>query len=100
MLPWQLVRVAGPSMVPTLRHGDWVLVRRGGRPAPGHVVLAQFADLRGTLVVKRLVRWVGLRAELASDNRSAGGDSTAHGLGQVLGRVVWVLTPGRPRKVV
>ena len=30
-MPWFTALVHGPSMAPTLRHGDAVLVRRGGR---------------------------------------------------------------------
>ena len=91
VLPWQLVTVTGPSMVPTLRPGDRVLVRRGGRVTPGDVVIARFADLPSVLVVKRLRSApVDGRADLASDNAAAGGDSRTHGPGEVLGRVVLV----------
>jgi hypothetical protein len=87
VFPWQLVRISGPSMVPTLRTGDLVLVRRGARIRQGDVVLAEFDDLPGILVVKRAVRPVGRRWWLASDNAAAGGDSDTHGAGVVLGRV-------------
>ncbi len=91
LVPLQLVTVSGPSMVPTLRPGDRLLVRRGGRARPGDVVLARFDDLPGTLVVKRLLTWEpDSRGVLASDNAAAGGDSRTHGLGVVLGRVVLV----------
>jgi phage repressor protein C with HTH and peptisase S24 domain len=90
LLPWQLVRVTGPSMVPTLRPGDTVLVRRDARVAPGDVVLGRFDDVP-TPVLKRLrsVTPDG-RGVLASDNDAAGGDSRTHGPGEVLGRVVLV----------
>ncbi len=86
--PWQLVRVSGPSMVPTLRHGDVVLVR-ARRADP--------ARRRGAGPVPRAARPAGLkravRAEdggwwLASDNSFAGGDSETHGVADVVGRVV------------
>ena len=52
--------VRGPSMVPTLRDGDAVLARVGGRPPrPGDVVLARFPVRPDLLVVKRIVRPVG-----------------------------------------
>ena len=51
---FQPVLVRGPSMVPTLRHGDAVLARYGGRrPRPGDVVLARFRARPDLLVVKR-----------------------------------------------
>jgi phage repressor protein C with HTH and peptisase S24 domain len=91
LLPLQWVRVAGPSMVPTLRPGDGVLVRRGGRPRPGDVVLARFDDLPGQWVVKRLREWTADgRGILASDNPGAGGDSRTHGPGEVHGRALVV----------
>ena len=49
--------IQGPSMSPTLRHGDAVLVRRGGRPTrPGDIVIARFHARPDLLVVKRAVR--------------------------------------------
>src|SRR5690348_13533962 len=55
-LPYLRVRVSGPSMVPTLRHGDVVVVRRGVDARAGDVVLAKFRALPDRLVVKRAVR--------------------------------------------
>jgi phage repressor protein C with HTH and peptisase S24 domain len=90
--------VAGPSMVPTLRPGDAVLVRRGGREVrPGDVVVARFRSLPELLVVKRAVRpcpgggwWV------ESDSAAVRDDSRAHGPADVAGRVVCRWWP-RPR---
>jgi phage repressor protein C with HTH and peptisase S24 domain len=98
-LPWQRVLVHGPSMVPTLRHDDVLLVRYGARIRPGDVVLARFRDLPDRYVVKRAVRpepggwWV------VSDNAAAGGDSRTHGVAQVVARVVlcWPRSAGRLR---
>jgi len=94
-----LATVSGPSMVPTLRSGDVVLVRYGGRPRTGGVVLARYRSLPDRLVVKRVVRADGDGWWLASDNVFAGGDSEVHGTADVLGRVVMRLRPGVPRRV-
>jgi nickel-type superoxide dismutase maturation protease len=82
------VLVQGPSMVPTLRHGDALLVRRGGRIRAGDVVVARFRSRPDLLVVKRAVRpedggwWVRGDNELVTD------DSRAYGVADVIGRVV------------
>ena len=87
-LPWQRVLVHGPSMVPTLRHADVLLVRYGARVRPGDVVLARFHDLPDRYVVKRAVRPEAGGWWLASDNAAAGGDSRVHGVADVVARVV------------
>jgi hypothetical protein len=96
VLPWQIVRVHGPSMTPTLRTGDRVLVRHGARIRPGDVVLAAFDDLPGIPVIKRAVRreadgrwWV------SSDNAFAGGDSSVHGAATVSARASAILGGSR-----
>jgi nickel-type superoxide dismutase maturation protease len=74
--------VRGPSMLPTLREGDRLLVRYGARVRPGDLVLARFPD--GVLVVKRAT---GRRTTssgaggwwLASDNPDQGVDSRHRG---------------------
>ncbi|WP_308194788.1 S24/S26 family peptidase [Micromonospora sp. R77] len=83
------VLVTGPSMAPTLRHGDAVLVRTGGRAVrPGDVVVAVFRSRPELLVVKRAVRrhdggwWVRGDNDLVTD------DSRAYGVADVRGRVV------------
>jgi phage repressor protein C with HTH and peptisase S24 domain len=91
MFPWQWVRVAGPSMVPTLRDGDAVIVRHGGHIAPGNVVLATFRTLPDRLVLKRAVREQDGGWWVASDNEFAGGDSSDHGVADVHARVVLVI---------
>ena len=97
MLPWQIVRVSGPSMTPALRHGDTVVVRHGAPVRPGDIVLARFRSLPELLVLKRAVHrheggwWV------ASDNPFAGGDSTSHGVADVEARVL-VRLPRLPRR--
>ena len=99
LLPWQLVRVSGPSMVPTLYDGDSVIVRHGARVEPGDVVLASFRAMPDRLVLKRAV---GVRDGgwwLASDNAAAGGDSASHGVADVHARVTWIVRGRRPRRL-
>jgi phage repressor protein C with HTH and peptisase S24 domain len=98
LFPWQLVRVAGPSMVPTLRDGDAVVVRHGAQIRSGDVVLATFRALPDRLVLKRAVRAQDGGWWLASDNTSAGGDSTSHGVADVHARVVWIVQGRRVRR--
>ncbi len=88
LLPWQLVRVSGPSMVPTLRHGDRVIVRYGAAIRPGDVVLARYRTMPERPVLKRAVRPEDGGWWLASDNAAAGGDSAVHGVADVQARVV------------
>ncbi|WP_018222788.1 S24/S26 family peptidase [Salinispora pacifica] len=96
---WSLsaVLVTGPSMAPTLRHGDAVLVRRGERGVrAGDVVVAVFRSRPDLLVVKRAV---GLTAEgwwLVGDNPLINDDSRAYGGADIWGRVVARYWP-RPR---
>jgi signal peptidase I len=98
------VLVAGPSMVPTLRDGDAVLVRRlrpGSRALArvraGDVVLARFPAAPGRLVVKRAVRPYQGGWWVEGDNRYGSDDSRRYGAADVVGRVLWrYWPPGRP----
>jgi signal peptidase I len=90
--------VRGPSMAPTLRDGDAVLARIGGRPPrPGDVVLARFPARPDLLVVKRIVRPHDETAAhvpehrqwwLEGDNRLVTDDSRRYGPARVEARVV------------
>jgi signal peptidase I len=101
LLPWQIVRVSGPSMVPTLRDGDVVLARHGAAIRPGDVVLARYRSMPDRYVLKRAVRAVDGGWWLASDNAAAGGDSGVHGVADMLARVVLRWRRGSlPRRVV
>ena len=75
-------------MVPTLKHGDLLLVRLGPGAQVGDVVLARFHSMPERFVLKRLAGIAAEGADLASDNAFAGGDSRTHGPADVLGRVV------------
>jgi len=86
--PLGRVLVAGESMLPTLRPGDCLVVRRGVRPRPGDVVVARFPSRPGLLVVKRAVRPVGDLWWIESDNPVVTDDSRRYGPALVLSRVV------------
>ncbi|WP_370865613.1 S24 family peptidase [Nocardioides agariphilus] len=81
-IPVGLAVVRGDSMRPTLRPGDRLVVRYGGRVRPGSLVVARFAD--GTVAVKRAADRRLTASDqpgwwLASDNPSQGVDSRHRG---------------------
>ncbi|MFE2277353.1 nickel-type superoxide dismutase maturation protease [Streptomyces sp. NPDC059454] len=89
-LPFGVAEVTGPSMVPTLHHGDRLLVHYGARVKRGDVIVLRHPFQQDLLVVKRAAErreggwWV------LGDNAYAGGDSTDYGVVPdelVLGRV-------------
>ncbi|MFJ3232733.1 nickel-type superoxide dismutase maturation protease [Streptomyces sp. NPDC086787] len=91
-----VAEVTGPSMVPTLHHGDLLVVHYGARIRPGDVVVLRHPFQQDLLVVKRATErreggwWV------LGDNSYAGGDSTDYGTvpeDLVLGRVRLRLRP-------
>jgi nickel-type superoxide dismutase maturation protease len=96
-LRWQLpvfaVLVQGPSMAPTLRAGDALLVRRGGRVRDGDVVVARFRSRPDLLVVKRAVRAQDGGWWVRGDNEFVTDDSRAYGVADVIGRVLWRYFP-------
>jgi nickel-type superoxide dismutase maturation protease len=79
--------VRGPSMVPTLRDGDAILVRRTSRVRAGQVVVARFPGQPG-LVVKRAVRVVDGGWWVEGDNEAVADDSRRYGPAVVEGRVL------------
>jgi phage repressor protein C with HTH and peptisase S24 domain len=89
------VLVRGPSMVPALHDGDWLVVRRHARVRPGDVVVGRYRSRPELLVVKRAREprdggWV-----LGSDNPFVEGPS---GVGDVEARALlryWPLPPRR-----
>jgi nickel-type superoxide dismutase maturation protease len=91
-----MARVTGPSMSPTVRSGDRLLVRRVDSPAvvrPGDVVLARFPSRPDLLVVKRVRRAVDGGHWVEGDNPFVTDDSRAFGVAVVVGRVVGRLWP-------
>ena len=98
---WVVARVRGPSMSPTVRDGDRLLVRRVRAVSavrPGDVVLARFPARPGLLVVKRVVRAVEGGHWVQGDNPGVTDDSRAFGPAVVVGRVVARLRP-RPGRL-
>ena len=75
-------------MVPTLKHGDVLLVRWNAPVRPNDVVVARFADVPDRLVVKRAHHREAQGWHVRSDNASSEGDSRQHGAAEVLARVV------------
>jgi nickel-type superoxide dismutase maturation protease len=93
---WVFARVTGPSMSPTVRHGDRLLVRRlpPGRVVPaGAVVLARFPVRPDLLVVKRVRRAVPGGVWVEGDNPLVADDSRAFGTAVAVGVVVLRVWP-------
>jgi nickel-type superoxide dismutase maturation protease len=86
--PLFAVLVRGPSMAPTLRDGDALLVWRGGRVRPGDVVVARFRSRPDLLVVKRAVGTRDGGWWVRGDNEFVTDDSRAYGVADVIGRVI------------
>ncbi|MFD8910576.1 nickel-type superoxide dismutase maturation protease [Streptomyces sp. NPDC059575] len=78
--PFGLAEVTGPSMVPTLHHGDRLLLRYGAQVRPGDVVVLRHPFQQDLLVVKRAAERRGGGWWVLGDNPYAGGDSTDYGV--------------------
>ena len=92
--PLYAVLVTGPSMVPTLRAGDALLVRRGGRAIrPGDVVVVRFRSRPDLLAVKRAGRATAGGWLVFGDNSLASDDSRVYGAADVVGRVIFRYWP-------
>ncbi|MGY0018604.1 nickel-type superoxide dismutase maturation protease [Streptomyces sp. cg35] len=79
-VPFQIIEVVGPSMVPTLYHGDWMLVHYGARVRPGDVVVLRHPFQQDLLVVKRIAERRDGGWWVLGDNAGAGGDSSVYGV--------------------
>lgn len=89
-LPFGVAEVTGPSMVPTLHHGDRLLVHYGARVRRGDVIVLRHPFQQDLLVVKRAAERRDGGWWVLGDNSYAGGDSTDYGVVPdelVLGRV-------------
>jgi phage repressor protein C with HTH and peptisase S24 domain len=90
--------VRGPSMSPTLRDGDVVVVRFGARIRGGDVVLVRWAARPGQLSVKRAEHAAGTGWWVLGDNPFGSTDSRVLGPADVLAVVRWRLWP-RPGRL-
>ena len=79
MLGWTTVAIAGDSMLPAARPGDWWAVRCGARVRPGDLVAFWHPERADLLIVKRAVEereggwWVlGDNPERSDDSRTFG----------------------------
>lgn len=82
------VLVQGPSMLPTLREGDCLLVRATNAARAGDIVVARLRARPALLVVKRAIREQDGGWLLASDNPAVAGHGLTGGVGDVEARVV------------
>jgi phage repressor protein C with HTH and peptisase S24 domain len=84
-------------MVPTLRSGDALLIRRGAKVRSGDIVVARFRTRPELLVVKRAIRPQDGGWWLQGDNQFVTDDSRAYGVADVIGRVLirYYPRPGR-----
>jgi nickel-type superoxide dismutase maturation protease len=97
--PLGLAEVTGPSMVPTLHHGDLLVLRYGAAVRPGDVVVLRHPFQQDLLVVKRAVERRESGWWVLGDNPYAGGDSTDYGSVPeelILGRVFLRYRPRKP----
>ncbi|WP_305785249.1 S26 family signal peptidase [Symbioplanes lichenis] len=97
-LPFFPVLVHGPSMAPTLRSGDALLVWRTRKASAGDLVVARFRSRPDLLVVKRVVRPEDGAWWIEGDNEFVTDDSRTFGVADVLGRVAFRYWP-RPGRV-
>lgn len=95
---WRRVGIRGPSMSPTVRDGDVVLVRFGARARPGAVVLVCWEARPEQLSVKRATRRVAGRWWVLGDNPDGSTDSRTLGPATVLAVVRWRIWP-RPGRL-
>ncbi|MET7681035.1 nickel-type superoxide dismutase maturation protease [Streptomyces sp. NPDC005423] len=79
VLPFGWAEVTGPSMVPTLLHGDLLVVQYGARIRPGDIVVLRHPFQQDLLVVKRAAERRDGAWWVLGDNAYAGGDSTDYG---------------------
>ncbi|GAA2053867.1 nickel-type superoxide dismutase maturation protease [Streptomyces carpaticus] len=74
-----LAEVYNPSMLPTLRPGDRLLLRYGARVRPGDVVVLRHPFQHDLLIVKRAVERRGAGWWVVGDNPEVTNDSREFG---------------------
>ncbi|MBW1603042.1 nickel-type superoxide dismutase maturation protease [Streptomyces sp. JJ66] len=75
-----LAEVSNPSMLPTLRPGDRLLLRYGAPVRPGHVVVLRHPFQHDLLIVKRAVERRADGWWVRGDNPHASNDSREFGV--------------------
>jgi nickel-type superoxide dismutase maturation protease len=94
---FRTVAVAGHSMEPALRDGDWVIVAPLARPPRvGEIVLARDPRVPERLVLKRVAGVKGGACMLLGDRPEESTDSRTFGpvaLSEVLGRAIFRYAP-------
>jgi nickel-type superoxide dismutase maturation protease len=93
-----LAEVYNPSMLPTLRPGDHLLLAYGARVRPGDVVVLRHPFQHDLLIVKRAVERRGGGWWVVGDNPRVTNDSREFGVvpdGLVVARAVLRLRPPR-----
>ena len=99
MLGLRYLAVSGPSMEPTLSHGDWILARPVRTVRVGDVVVVEHPGRPGMLVVKRVAAVADQGIWVLGDAPDASTDSRDFGhVPEVVARVFWRVRPwGRVR---
>ena len=90
------VKVEGTSMMPTLAHGDRLVVTRIGRPRVGDLVALSDPAEPTRLLVKRVVAVLPAGLEVRGDNQAASRDSRTFGgvaPSSVVGKAVYRYFP-------
>jgi len=101
-LPWFPVAIAGDSMEPTLRSGEWWVARRTRRVAVGDVVVVRQPEQEDLLTVKRITDREGARWWVEGDNSERSRDSRHYGPVDpeaIVARLVLRYRPLPPRRI-
>lgn len=88
--PVATVVVAGDSMLPTYRAGDWLVATRARKIALGQVVVIERDSRPGMLLIKRVVRAEGRKWWVEGDNATLSDDSRSFGAvtaEEIVGRI-------------
>ncbi len=85
-------------MLPTLAHGDVVLVKLDAEVRPDHLVLVRWPEVSQRLHVKRAMWLEDGGWFVVGDNWQKSRDSNHYGPATVIGVVRWRLWP-RPRRL-